>query len=715
MSVAREYKLRELCSNPITHFQQRATTPGPQRRGEFKSMGQIKDFKFLYEAQANKVRMTDTFKSSVIPEQQRDLSSTLVIGNQQPREKNGQAPAVKSARRERCKSAVFAQPSEGFDIKSKNFEEIMNEGHQRLRVNPTFTSSVMPMGISNLAHQNHAPSAGEKWKLQKEDIIPEKINNVNRKKSDMHKMYFGLKDTPFQRYFKEHYGDKHKAPSRGNCKSQHNIGQTVGFNAYSNKKDVYKDLDAEGRRAKELDSCLWAESNGNYKSFTQKDMTQKDKTNISATTGWHCKEAARRHDNKDKAVNSKKITQENLASQVLPMGTYKAPTMYSTYQQESKDDRRKLFDTKKFHKKQRVMVTNTNWNDTKSEGLLNNGGYERKSFINLLNQSALQRDPANHHLTKSIDSGINLSSIKKQENLASNIGISNLYEEFLTKKVNEKQNSPSKIKVASVDQYNHKELRQKNLEGQEDRYMFNAQKAAPAKRTDTSVHTLDMHNIPAGVDKDNLKRALGNLHVVSLDINTDHLKNVSTGEGRICFRSNTESEKEKIQETLKDIGISTSDYIFKNKNRTSRIGTTQVSVLDSRNEIDCSKGKRTMKVENNADKKDKSTTKVTGKVGENLFIRPKDYLKQTKNDTRTKRTAFYESCGDLLGNTNGTYAKNHLEKVKRNRKNLDKNMKNIQVQNKLIHDWTKMQKYDKYAKNRALGQTTSRYGTVHKF
>jgi len=73
-------------------------------------------------------------------------------------------------------------------------------------------------------------------------------------------MYLGLKDTPFQRYFKEHYGDKYEAPKENNAKKQHAIGQTIGFNTYSNKKDVHKDLDTKGRRAKEFDSCLWAEN-----------------------------------------------------------------------------------------------------------------------------------------------------------------------------------------------------------------------------------------------------------------------------------------------------------------------------------------------------------------------------------------------------------------------------------------------------------------------
>ncbi len=91
-----------------------------------------------------------------------------------------------------------------------------------------------------------------------------------------------------------------------------------------------------------------------------------------------------------------------------------------------------------------------------------------------------------------------------------------------------------------------------------------------------------------------------------------------------------------------------------------------------------------MKQESAPKEKGAKVKKVTGKVGENLFIKPKDYLKQYQNDTRTQRTAFYESCSDLLGNTNGSYAKNHTEKVKRDRKKLDKTMKGEQVQNKLI-------------------------------
>mmetsp|Transcript_24156 Transcript_24156/g.24077 ORF Transcript_24156/g.24077 Transcript_24156/m.24077 type:complete len:397 (-) Transcript_24156:13-1203(-) len=372
----------------------------------------------------------------------------------------------------------------------------------------------------------------------------------------------------------------------------------------------------------------------------------------------------------------------------------------------------------KFHKKQRTMVSNTNWNDARTEGLLNNGGYEKKDFISLLNQSALQRDPTNHKFTKSIDSGMNLSSLKRQENLASNLGSSDMYKDYLKRKLNEQQNSVSKERVASIDQFSHKELTQKYLEGQEDRYLFNASKPSGTKRSKTDVHTLNLHNIPEGVDKDNLKRTLGNLHLVSLDINTDNLKNVSTGEGRIIFRSNTEKEKEKVENALKDLGIKTTDYKLKNKVKTSRIGTSQIGILDSRNEIDCSKGQRTMKIEHKNEKnlkKNKSAAKVTGKVGENLYIKPKDYLKDYKNESRTKRTTFYQSCSDLLGNTNGDYAKTHSERVKRDRKKLDKTLRNTQLQNQLIQDWTQMQKFDKYAKSRALGSTTTRYGTVHKY
>ena len=64
----------------------------------------------------------------------------------------------------------------------------------------------------------------------------------------------GLNDTPFQRYFKEHYGDKYQAPTANNAKKQHAVGQTIGFNQYSNKTDNNKTSDAIDRRAKELDS-----------------------------------------------------------------------------------------------------------------------------------------------------------------------------------------------------------------------------------------------------------------------------------------------------------------------------------------------------------------------------------------------------------------------------------------------------------------------------
>jgi len=110
-------------------------------------------------------------------------------------------------------------------------------------------------------------------------------------------------------------------------------------------KDVYKDLNATARRAKELDSCLWAESDGKYKSFTEKDMAKKTSTTLSATTNWESKEAPRNYNNQDRVVNDKRVTQDYLASQALPLSTYEAPQK-PKYEETSQDDRRKLFDSK---------------------------------------------------------------------------------------------------------------------------------------------------------------------------------------------------------------------------------------------------------------------------------------------------------------------------------------------------------------------------------
>lgn len=506
-------------------------------------------------------------------------------------------------------------------------------------------------------------------------------------------MYLGLKDTPFQRYFKEHYGDKYEAPKENNAKKQHAIGQTIGFNTYSNKKDVYKDLDTKGRRAKEFDSCLWAENEGNYKAFDNKDIKQNKHSDISSCTNWKSKEAARFHDNKERNIDIKEVTQENLSSSVLPMEKYENSPQKTQDEGGSHgiDSRRKTYERKGPKSRQRMMVSNSNWNNSNTEGLSNFGGFEKNNFINLLNQSQNYRDPKSHHLKKNFNgANINLSSLKRQENLAGHLGEEHHYENMINQKLEGSSNNTGN-EVVSSQNFTAKELKQKFLEGQEDRYLFNAEKSTAQNKTDVGIHTLDLDNIPQNLNQDDLKRALGVNHLVSLEVETNNVKNISTGKGKIIFRSNTEHEKEKIESNIKALGINAKDYQLKNKEKAPRVASSQIGILDSRNEIDLMKGKRDFPLEKSqirTQPKIKNSKKITGKVGENLFIKPKDYLKDSlsySTNCKSKRTEFYKSCGDLLGNTNGNYAKKHSERINIDRQEIDKSTKEHQVHNKLAH------------------------------
>jgi len=101
----------------------------------------------------------------------------------------GEKSAVKATNKERAKSAVPSKTSGAFSFntKGKTFEDLMNSGVERLRVNPTFTSEVLPItsstpDLSNLATGvNPNYDTAEKWKIDENDIIPEKVNNSLKK------------------------------------------------------------------------------------------------------------------------------------------------------------------------------------------------------------------------------------------------------------------------------------------------------------------------------------------------------------------------------------------------------------------------------------------------------------------------------------------------------------------------------------------------------
>lgn len=174
-----------------------------------------------------------------------------------------------------------------------------------------------------------------------------------------------------------------------------------------------------------------------------------------------------------------------------------------------------------------------------------------------------------------------------------------------------------------------------------------------------------------------------------------------------------------VIDKLKSLGIETRDYKRKDVKKASRVATSAIGFLDSKNELDLMKGSRTERItapDSKSSTRIKAKPKVAGKVGENLVIKPKDYLNDFKNDTKEKRIVFYESHGDLFGNTNGSYAQTHNKKLTTNKSNFEKDQKDNRVQHQMINDWIKMEKkLQKFATQRAIQPKINRYGRTSEF
>jgi hypothetical protein len=111
----------------------------------------------LYETKPKAVRFTNTFRSSVIPGQERNLSNTpadrsvkLYSQDKQYFENESKRAAVQAVDRERCKSAVPTKVSDSSEqhLRSLSTFELMSKGRSRVRNNNTFKSQVMPLSQS---------------------------------------------------------------------------------------------------------------------------------------------------------------------------------------------------------------------------------------------------------------------------------------------------------------------------------------------------------------------------------------------------------------------------------------------------------------------------------------------------------------------------------------------------------------------------------------
>lgn len=272
MSVARQYKLQEFKANPITPRENPEPMLALLAESKEKLMNRTTDFTFLYQSQDRALRFTNTFKSSVIPGQERNLSTTpldrklkVYIQDQLNWTKEKTKEDRIESLRERAKSAApIKVGSTSTPQKSRSFVDLMNAGDQKQRAIPTYISSVLPLEGNSINPQPIIKSKrasvepSDKWKVDKQDIIPEKVEvPKTSKNNDLWKNYMGIKDTPLQRYLKEHHaGSKQEIQSTAsNAKRQKgNVASNVDFNQHASNKDVYTNMNATNRKANEFDS-----------------------------------------------------------------------------------------------------------------------------------------------------------------------------------------------------------------------------------------------------------------------------------------------------------------------------------------------------------------------------------------------------------------------------------------------------------------------------
>jgi hypothetical protein len=250
MSVARQTKWQEFMSNPILPKEYKVEKSSANVDQRALSMNRTTDFTFLYQSQDRPLRFTNTFKSSVIPGQEREVSTTpldrklkLYSHDQANWQKDADNQQRIDEGKNRSKSSMVSKiESSVTPHKSKSFVDLMSIGEQKSRKIPTFISSVLPLESNDMApkvpktarNQNLKPE--DKWKVDKSEVIAE--NN-----------------TPFQRYLKEHYSTQFKIPVATNARKQlNNINSLTSFTQHSHKHNVYKDMSSKDRKVNEMDS-----------------------------------------------------------------------------------------------------------------------------------------------------------------------------------------------------------------------------------------------------------------------------------------------------------------------------------------------------------------------------------------------------------------------------------------------------------------------------
>lgn len=233
----------------------------------------------------------------------------------------------------RMRSATPSKTMGRFALKSKcrSFVDLMNLGDNRVRVTPTYTSSVFDRPaqtpkVKRIKRANvdtdfdhtltKVPQNVDKTKEDTQSqLTNQKVElNVNK---ECKTSRIESHDSPFQKYYKEIYGPN--PPKIISSRKQEVIASNVNFNNYSNKHGVYENLNAQQRRLMEFDSWMWVENGGNYKSFESTSPSKRTQfpSNISFLNK-HTEIV----NNTPRAINPSNLAKEQLQSHVLPMTEY---------------------------------------------------------------------------------------------------------------------------------------------------------------------------------------------------------------------------------------------------------------------------------------------------------------------------------------------------------------------------------------------------------
>ena len=269
--------------------------------------------------------------------------------------------------------------------------------------------------------------------------------------------------------------------------------------------------------------------------------------------------------------------------------------------------------------------------------------------------------------------------------------LTNHYDKFINKKLEEyKHPLKNKNLLVQSDAFTPSQKKQKFLEGEDNRMIFSdvhtRDKSTSAKRynqTEVEVWSLDLHSVPEDMSAEDLKMLLRIPNLVSINIDSDIIKNISKGKGKLTFRTNTLNEKESIIEKLNKIGIKLND---------NKIVSESENCIDTKNDLHHAEeigNKEDCSIQNGDEAESKSYNsqlerlkkEVTEKVGQTLFC-TQPSTRNNKLNSKIKRIDFNQSKGELFGNTNGSYAKMHIDKLIKDKSAFERSVKDHKTQHK---------------------------------